>query len=110
MEEYPGGSLEGCEKGVRGSRLEREEEEVWLEESGSREERRKVRMSETCRTWRVMNQLDAFISLFSVTKVYNVAIKSNSPLIGCPDWKSGFYVTSLRLNFHIDKVLFKNCA
>lgn len=45
-----------------------------------------------------------FLTLLSVSKMYNTAIKSKSLLTDGLDWKSGFYLISLILNFHINKV------
>lgn len=72
------------QKGVRESWLEREDEGLGCKRQSGKE-KRKVRMRETCHPWRVVNQLTIFISLFSVSKKYNVAIKSKSLLIDCLD-------------------------
>lgn len=84
MVEYPGRGLERCEKEKSWmNQLDGEEKEPGWEQKGKEE----VRMRETCH---------------SVSK-YNVAIQSKSLLTGCLDWRSGFYLTSPKFNFHINE-------
>lgn len=99
-----GGSLDRCEKERSGgSWLEIVEVEPCWGETKSRRGRRR-RRRRMGRLIREGESVTSFLTLLSVSKMYDAAIKSKSLLTDGLDWKSGFYLISLILNFHINKM------